>query len=286
MLKTWAGEDGRLVEFSKPFGNLVKPKRVFPSQTAYVENLYTLRGFPSELSTQVEQKFLQPVDSEAATVLQRLIAGEKKSDLSNREATAWTKFLLSLLLRMPEDLEHLRLRWAEKLQEISLEHRILPAKKGSDRSPDLFSHAVANPPVAEFDEMVFNVFVDLLNSDVTGNHLVNMFWGVTRFADLRHKLYLSDRPIVRLSALSDRNGAMILPISPTSLFVAANSETDLKRYLGMNSLGNLRDANLLIVSQATKYSYSTYDTCLRFMQNHLATVHDQRAMQGTSFLRR
>ncbi len=284
LLRNWAATDGKLVEFSKPYGDRVRPKRVFPQQTAYVENLYTLRGFPVEIAAQVEQYFLQAVDSGAANVLRKLVSGITKEDLSSSEISAWSRFMISLMLRMPEDLEILRQRWREKLNEISLEHRILPPRTAGETAHDLFSHAVANPPDAEIDEMVFNIFIDLLNSEITGSQLCNMHWGIVRFADLKHQLYLSDRPIVRLFALSAINGALFVPLSPTSLLMLTNREVDLRKYLSMNSLVHLKDANRLIVSQASKYSYAPSDSCLRFMENHLSSVPDVRAMQGTSFL--
>lgn len=280
----WAGIDGRLVEFSKPFNNIVKPKRVFPKQTAYTQNLYTLRGFPANIAAQVEQNFLQPLDSLAATVLRKLVSGISKTSLSDDEVLAWSRFLVSLMLRMPEDIDILRQRWREKLSEISLETRIVPPMKGTETSHDLFSHSVANPPDEEIDEMVFNIFMDLTKSEKTGNHLRSMYWGIVEYKDLRCSLYLSDRPIVRLSALSAKNGAIIIPLSPHHLFVAANREIDLRRYLAMRNLKNIKDANQLIVSQTLKFSYASDDKCLRFMQNHLATSYDVRAMQGTSFL--
>jgi hypothetical protein len=276
--------DGRLIEFSKPFGDIVKPKRVYPKGTGYIHNLYTLRGFPENIASQVEQHFLQPLDSTAAITMRKLVTGVSKSNLSNSEVVAWSRFLLSLLLRMPEDIDILRQRWREKLEEISLETRIVPAKKGTETSHDLFSYAVANPPDDEIDEMVFNIFMDLTSSDRTANHFCNMQWGVVEFKDSPYALYLSDRPVVRLAALSASDGAMIVPLSPRHLFIAANRQVDLRSYLGMHHLPNLKDANKLVVSQALKFAYASDDKCLRFMQNHLATSYDVRAMQGTSFL--
>lgn len=253
---------------------------MFPQQTGFSTNLYSLRGFPEELAAQVEQHFLQPVDTNASTVLKKLMLGFKKHELSDTEVLSWSKFLLSLLLRMPEDIEGLRRRWSLQLEDIS-ESFMLGSKRCSiSTEHDLFSFTIANPPVDEFDEDVFNVFLSISTSQKAISLISNMHWGVVKFAPSRFSLCLSDRPIVRLSALGATNGALILPISNDSLFIAANRLSDLEMYRSLKLQSNLREANQLVVSQAYKYAYAPQDDCLRFMQNHLSTIRDRRAIDG------
>ncbi|MGG6895893.1 hypothetical protein [Rhizobium sp. BR 315] len=56
-LKKWAGADWWLVEFSKPFGNVVKPKCVHSKATGFINKLYALAGLTRELSYEVEKTF-------------------------------------------------------------------------------------------------------------------------------------------------------------------------------------------------------------------------------------
>jgi Protein of unknown function (DUF4238) len=44
-LKQWAGADGRICEFSRPYDR-VKARRVFPDATAYVHGLNKIWGIP------------------------------------------------------------------------------------------------------------------------------------------------------------------------------------------------------------------------------------------------
>ncbi len=50
-LRRWMLDGARLVEFSRPRPGSaeVKPKRVYPGQTGYVNRLYELRGLPPEV---------------------------------------------------------------------------------------------------------------------------------------------------------------------------------------------------------------------------------------------
>jgi hypothetical protein len=67
-LKRWVGDDGRLCQFSRPHLEVVAHRK-YPSQTAYVERLYELPGLSLDKAQQIEQRFMQRVDSLAAEAL-------------------------------------------------------------------------------------------------------------------------------------------------------------------------------------------------------------------------
>src|SRR5262245_53815399 len=101
-LRQWAGADGRLCEYSRPYKE-VKAKRRHPSGTGYVDGLYTVPGVPSEDAQFVEKHFMQMNDQWAAFALQAFLVGDpKKRDLTAKEKVAWARFLYSLIVRTPE----------------------------------------------------------------------------------------------------------------------------------------------------------------------------------------
>jgi hypothetical protein len=106
--KRWAGADGRICEFSKPYENTLKPKRVHPAGTGYVSSLYEMKGLKDELKDQFEALFLSPVDSKAADALSIMEKDDSAHIWNSEERSAWTRFLLSLLMRMPEDIRDLK----------------------------------------------------------------------------------------------------------------------------------------------------------------------------------
>ena len=55
-LKEWAGPDGRICEYSRPY-DVVKPKRVHPGGTGYVRGLYAIEGLPAVSLMPVPQRF-------------------------------------------------------------------------------------------------------------------------------------------------------------------------------------------------------------------------------------
>jgi hypothetical protein len=65
-LSRWAGSDGCLCRFSRPYGNEAKPKRVVPKGTAFEPRLYETRGLPPEQAQTMEKDFMAKLDSDAA----------------------------------------------------------------------------------------------------------------------------------------------------------------------------------------------------------------------------
>ncbi len=117
-LRRWAGPDGKVVRFSKPYRGKLIIDRVGPSSTAYVENLYALRGLPENLAQQVEQKFLSPADNSAAVAL-RMLHKELPLKWTNSTRTGWARFLFGLLVRMPEHIEQFKARYSEEFLKVS-----------------------------------------------------------------------------------------------------------------------------------------------------------------------
>ncbi|MGO8049828.1 DUF4238 domain-containing protein [Rhizobium leguminosarum] len=91
-LEKWAGVDDRLIEFSKPYKNTVRPRRTHPKGTGFIDRLYAIEGFSGEMSYEVERSFLSPVDSRASTALDAMLAGNQPSPA---ERDAWARFVMS-----------------------------------------------------------------------------------------------------------------------------------------------------------------------------------------------
>ena len=70
-LKQWSGEDGRICEFSKPHDR-VKPPKVHPTGTAYMDGLNTVHGLPREEEQYLEDVFYKAADDDAARALRHM----------------------------------------------------------------------------------------------------------------------------------------------------------------------------------------------------------------------
>jgi hypothetical protein len=100
-LNKWTDANARLVEFSRPYGKTVTPRWTSPDGTGYVRGLNTLPNLPASDAARFETVVLQNVDSLAATAFQKLLS-DNKTLWTPKPRSAWTRFLLSILLRNPE----------------------------------------------------------------------------------------------------------------------------------------------------------------------------------------
>jgi hypothetical protein len=114
-LKQWAGPDGRLCEFSRPYtlrpGEVmppnipVKPRMTHPDGTGYARGLYTFDTLPPAVANVLEQQFLQRADDLAYSAVRRLL--ENRFDFDDETRSAWSRFILTLLHRSPEAIDRI-----------------------------------------------------------------------------------------------------------------------------------------------------------------------------------
>ena len=98
--KGWAGPDGRLCEFSRPY-NVVKPKRVHPDGTGYVRGLYTVPRNEPIVAEFIEKEFFRITDLKASDVLRMLRTGQP-IEWNSDNRSAWSRFIISLMIRSPD----------------------------------------------------------------------------------------------------------------------------------------------------------------------------------------
>ena len=241
--------------------------------TGYEIDLYSLKSFPEESANIVETKLFQPLDTGAAEALQLL-----KDDVPNvlwatKRRDAWATFLTSLHMRMPEDLEILRVKWQQKLSDI--EDSLNQSATGW--SSDLVSIS----PDQRFDTQVAQIHVDLVRSKLIRKKFMSLHWACIDFTNYNESLYFSDRPILRIAALDTENGAFLLPIVPKRLFVAAANRLRAEQIVKTATLKDIKLVNRGIVGQASKYCYAVDDSPLRFMSNNFGKFIEPRPMLGT-----
>jgi hypothetical protein len=123
-LTPWLGDDTKLTEFrsiTNPYTKAqhIEVKRRGVDETGYVKNLYTLAGLTKETRDTVEKIFMGAVDGKAALARDQLLEGViPQGELRH----AWARFLLSLMLRTPEQIRSfksiMRLHWEQPDEEI------------------------------------------------------------------------------------------------------------------------------------------------------------------------
>ncbi len=181
--------------------------------------------------------------------------------------SAWSRFMISLVLRMPADIAALRARWKDLFPATDPESEAEYAKLAKDGDPPTFSEYIAQMPVETVEKHLFEVFVPLVDNKNIGNVINDMVWSVVHTETAGFDLLTSDRPIIR-TPLRDDLAHVILPIGPRLLFVAVNNADTLKQVQQIPIQKLVRITNQKVVEQATKLVIGRDDKQLRFATNH------------------
>jgi hypothetical protein len=268
-LKQWAGVDGRLCEFSRPY-KVVRPRMTHPDGTGYVRGLYEFGYLTPELTNALETRFLLRLDHKASTALAMLI--QRKVDLDDATRSAWSRFLMSLIFRNPETIERLRNQIDEKYpadwERLRHEYHSI-RRPGDPETFDEFKTLVKNRGI---DRVSLGLLQSVMDSERVGTQLNRMVIGVYEADDVRYPLLTSDRPIVMTNGIGHPHSHLAMPISPRHVFMAANREETLEQILAQDKRGRgslVEFLNDRMARQARKLVYGTNDGQFAFIAKRL-----------------
>ncbi len=234
-----------------------------------------MQDFPPHLAQQIEARFFQPVDSQAADALAYMERDGSDAGWTDDLRSAWGRFLISLLLRCPEDMEKMRSAWKQDFLTVPVEIEEQFRLEAADGEFSTFRSFLENLPRRDLEKPFFELLISLMNSKLLGEFLINMHWVILDVAGDRN-LYTSDRPIIKTDALDHPNGHIVLPIGPTRLFLAATSADNISIAKREPPRNLTRRVNEQVIQHAVRYSYTQRDDCRRFVENRMSTVYQTR----------
>ncbi len=265
--KRWLGSDRRLCEFARP-RSVVKAQRKFPKEVGFEPDLYAVDGTPPETRTLIEDKFLLRTDQLASDALDIFLA-TGKPDLPDALRIGWTRFLMSMVHRGPQQVAALKMKMAaglaERLKEVERNY-------GSYRCPSdplTFAEAKAKMNLSQDDRLWAILFQKVVDSEKVGNLLIKMRWSVLTITNPEHTFLTSDRPLLSSNGIEHKGSFVAIPISPTRLFLGVNTiETELK-FQSMPPKLCIPRINDWTASRAERFVYGTDDRQLKFIENRL-----------------
>lgn len=183
-----------MVRYVRPRPNaLLHEKTVFPSAIGKARDLYAYSVGASEVERQrLELQLFGPIDLRAAEALQKIEAGQPGS---NAEKTGLVKFVLSLQLRSPSRIAHLRKDLADRMIGVADFDARDPAHQAmiADQINDLLSEIISSEKImqAVTEMKVFRI-------------------GVSS----KHKLLTCDLPLMMSQGIAQPQGFLMFPYSP------------------------------------------------------------------------
>lgn len=264
-LKQWTGETDTLVEFGRPYGNVVKPRRVHPAATGYINRLYAIDGLPDDAAQKIETEFLSPIDSRAAEA-QKLLLSEQS--LTSAQRHAWAQYIATLMLRMPDDILTFKASLKDLYESIipTLEALYDRIRRTSD---DQFDQ-VSNEIIASAPQEAMLKLPEIMSNKRIIDGILKMKWFVLYVRN--YDFITSDRPVIFDAPFNSSQGWLACPISPHHLFFAHQSEEIITQLRAAPPQTVRSKFNGLIASSSQRLAYARNDQHLRFIQKRMNSI--------------
>jgi hypothetical protein len=280
-LKQWAGDDGRVCEFSKPHDR-VKPRRTHPDGTGYHDGLNTVEGLPPDEAQFLEEVFFKIADDAAARAL-RILFTPPPWSLTPVERSGWSRFILSLMIRNPQSVQ--------KHKEVALAIFRNVLSRIEERYAQ--NHSPDDPPTyAEYARIhgrnpegrtIVRVLQSLFDNAEIGRQINSMRWHVLSARNSKFSILTSDRPLLITNGIGHPTGEIILPISPLHVFLATNNvETENKIRAVWRTADAIPAINERVACQSRKYVYGTDDKQLSFVSKRLGLSYTADPLENLS----
>jgi hypothetical protein len=219
----------------------------------------------------MEKEFLAKLDSQAAEALALLELGLHEEAWAGAPRSSWSRFLITQMLRSPEDIAQLKSSVREEWGKAMPEAAEAYAAQRLDTDPPTLHDYLNEQYPGQGDEFAFRIARSIMNHPKVGEYLNNMYWQVIDVPKGEFSLLTSDRPVWMTATITEVDACIIMPIGPSKLFTAVNS-LETQRKLNARRRGDLvRDVNKLIVQHAIKYVYGLSDGMKAFVQKNIAT---------------
>lgn len=252
----------------------VVPRRIHPNATGFKENLYRVDGVDPAQAQHIEMNFFKPLDTEAERALQKILSGDS-SPWDASERSAWTRYILSLMFRMPASVNVIKSCIAEMLKEgikaleADYENRRLPT------DPETFAEYFALMDPAAPQIGAANMLMQIIDNDRVGPTIFNMHWSRVPLRKANVELLCTDRPIDKPLGLADPRAYISIPVAPRMLFLASHDAGLAKAIAGLNHTNVAKRMNKTVVTQAREFVWGSNDSQLPFIRKHMGSAPER-----------
>lgn len=255
LLEQWhTPPDNKLTAFRWTDKHLLN-HRYKAKSVAKERHLYSLERSKGEPDVQVERDFLGPHIDDPASVVHAQLLSHGVSNLTREEKMTWSPFLISLLLRAPPMIAHLRKRGREILSaglDVAPEEYLVV--RGTEPETTLRGWVEKHQPDV-LDDLGVMTLPKLVQSNKLNLAILNVTW-VTRALDRsKFDLLIGDHPLI-LSGSFETRFLLALPLSPRRMFLAFNDNRTFENIKSFDDTGFVRMANVSTVSSAERYVYA------------------------------
>lgn len=252
-LSRWCNDEGKVPFFMRQKDGAILESKVIPKATAFENNLYSYEKVPLENRQAVEKFFGTIIESQAAPVLNKLLAGDIEK-LTDDERQSWARFLTASRLRVPEWINDIKKSASEELVRSLIEDHEGFVDAGGDSSDTLTAWVERNM-VGLIDNFGLMILPEVICDPSHISFFCGMHWWVEDLSQASVSLLTSDRPLWISTDLKKPTGLLALPLSPTHVFFSATNK-QLQLALQKGGASKMaRRCNTSIVQQAARFVY-------------------------------
>lgn len=267
--KAWMGDDNKVTVYRRRHGGKLDIQRKARKSIGWERELYSdLSEAEPERRQRVESGFLRRVDSLASDALAEMLSTAAPPSDQAR-ASAWARFLMSLLHRHPARVALLR-----KAVELDMDETVervrqqYPELRG-ENDPETFEEYIAVSRQRLQDGVLALLLPRIVDSQNVGNALLAMTWGVGTAQRTRFRFVTSDRPLMTSNGLGHRASFLLLPISPQTYFIAARRKETIETFSLSKPDDVIVSVNHALCLQAEEFVISQDEAQARFIDNRL-----------------
>ncbi len=267
----WTGKNGNLCEYCRPFKRVTTKWR-HPSGTGFEYGLYTSPGLPPDEAEYIEKYFMGLTDSSASKAQQVLLSWGKLGvqTITIEERIGWARFLYALSVRTPEQIANLTKKYVAMLPGMVENYRDVYSAKRRASDPadfdDFKSRYLANPK----NQSPLHAFPGMLNSELVLPAIAQMTFRTLHITQFAGPTFLtSDRPFIMTDGIGRPGAHIVIPISPTILFLAENGDNVYRHMMSLSAKALARTVNEKVTEQAHRYVYGVNPSQQAFVENRL-----------------
>jgi len=220
---------------------------------------------------------MQRTDSAAAEALVMLENNDSKLTTDSKARSAWSRFLMTQMMRSPRDIEALKNSVAAQWDRFVPELKEKYEKTKGKNDPATFDEWMDTSSPEEAERIAMQLVTRLMDHAKIGDLLNNMRWFIQRISSDVGEFYTCDNPIMTTLTLKERNAYLTVPIGPKALFCAVNDVETQRAILNRDPDTLVKKNNEYVVGRAQRFAYSCTDEALPFMQKYFG-VHPRTTL--------
>jgi hypothetical protein len=270
MLSPWATNWNRqrlLLAYSwNPHSNKLQGKRRGIGSVCFQLDLLTLHG-RNVAPDLIEIEQFGEIDSRGAVARDVLLA-RSVAALTNEQRRDFAKLVVSLVIRRPQFISEVRSKgaWVADQMDSDPSALAITSLLGTTDPPSKFLERRTGELLE--DRLLMRINTASYSHKVI-DRLIDASWGLLRVESSGETLVLSDRPLLTVRSYNDPNAEWILPLSPTTAFVAFNNPTSLRQVGEMSTRRLAKAMNMQSAQRAERFVFSVNPAHERWLGKYL-----------------